>query len=607
MSKLLTNQISNYTDDGPVEVKDGLNVATGKPFQVAGSAGTSGQFLKSTGSSVAWEDFPAIPAAQVQADWSATSGVSSILNKPALSVVAISGSYADLLGRPTIPAAQVNSDWNSTAGVSRILNKPTLFSGAYSDLSGRPSIPATIKDLSDTDLPVNITDGIYLQWDATALRWKEGTGSSGMTQIIEDTSPQLGGTLDANGQTIDMGTNIITDATVGQWNTAYGWGDHSTEGYIKTFTNTTYSQSALTSGTDVVLRLTDSFGVTDDITIAAGTGITFDNVSGNGFTINSSGGSGGGGATVTIDDTAPTGPAVGDLWWKSDEGRLKVFYSDTDSTLQWVDANPPLSPSFAPKISNQTVELEAVTNQYNNSYLELTGHIIPSQHEQYDLGNAEKKIRHLFLSDNSLWLGDGNKIDTSSGSVKTKKRKKNVVPSTITTAGGTDAGLLSHSGKASLDLVTLQEALAYLTSLDDSKTDVSDLYPPETSGDYSAADWDEIVPSTQPGRFVAPIIADDASEYDLVKGTSFLRTSALADFPVKIIGAQAVEGTVVEITIYVPQGSTPRTITTLSIDGADATQVEITGTTDGRANTTTTFTIKAIYFGAVWKATVAIG
>ena len=604
MSKLLTNQISNYTDDGPVEVKDGLNVATGKPLQVAGASGTSGQFLKSTGSSVAWEDFPTIPAAQVQVDWSATSGVSSILNKPALSVVAISGNYADLLGRPTIPAAQVNADWNATGGISRIINKPTLFSGAYTDLTGRPSIPATIKDLSDTDLPVNITDGIYLQWDATALRWKEGTGSSGMTQIIEDTSPQLGGTLDANGQTIDMGTNIITDAKVGEWNTAYGWGDHSAEGYIKSFTNTTYSQSALTSGTDVVWRLTDSFGVTDDITIAAGTGITFDNVTGSGFTINSSGGGGGGGATVTIDDTAPAGPAVGDLWWKSDEGRLKVFYSDTDATLQWVDANPPLSPSFAPKISNQTVELEAVTSG-SSSYLELTGHIIPASNADYDLGNAEKKIRHLFLSDNSLWLGDGNKIDTSSGSVKTKKRKKNVVPSTITTAGGTDAGLLSHSGKGSLDQVTLQESLAYLTSLDDSKTDVSDLYPPETSGDYSAADWDEIVPSTQPGRVIAPTIADDATEFNLVSGTSFLRTSALNDFPVKVIGAQAAEGTVVEITVYVPQGNTPRTVSVLSIDGADATQLKSTGTLE--ANMTQTFTIKAIYFGAVWKATVAIG
>ena len=604
MSKLLTNQISNYTDDGPVEVKDGLNVATGKPLQVAGASGTSGQFLKSTGSSVAWEDFPAIPAAQIQVDWSATSGVSSILNKPALSVVAISGNYADLLGRPTIPAAQVNVDWNSTGGIDRILNKPTLFSGAYSDLTGRPSIPATIKDLSDTDLPVTITDGIYLQWDATALRWKEGTGSSGMTQIVEDTSPQLGGTLDANGNTIDMGNNIITDAKVTEWNTAHGWGNHANAGYISSFTNTTYSQTALTSGTDVVWRLSDSFGVTDDITIAAGTGITFADVTGSGFTINSSGGGGGGGATVTIDDTAPAGPAVGDLWWKSDEGRLKVFYSDTDGTLQWVDANPPLSPSFAPKISNQTVELEAVTSG-SSSYLELTGHIIPASNADYDLGNAEKKIRHLFLSDNSLWLGDGNKIDTSSGSVKTKKRKKNVVPSAITAAGGTEANLLASAGKGSLDQVTLQEALAYLTFLDVSKKDVSDLYPPETSGDYSAADWDEIIPTTQPGRVVVPTIADDASEYDLVKGTSFLRTSALADFPVKIIGAQAVEGTVVEITIYVPQGNTPRTVTTLSIDGADATQARITGTTE--ANTTNTFTIKAIYFGAVWKATVAIG
>ena len=605
MSKLLTNQISNYTDDGPVEVKDGLNVATGKPLQVAGASGTSGQFLKSTGSSVAWEDFPTIPAAQVQVDWSATSGVSSILNKPALSVVAISGNYTDLLGRPTIPAAQVNADWNATGGISRIINKPTLFSGAYTDLTGRPSIPATIKDLSDTDLPVNITDGIYLQWDATALRWKEGTGSSGMTQISEDQTPQLGGVLDTQGFNIDTGSNFINDTKVGEWNTAYSWGNHAANGYLTSFTNTTYSQTALTSGTDVVWRLTDSFGVTDDITIVAGTGINFSNVSGSGFTVNSSGGGGGGGgATVTINDTAPAGPAVGDLWWKSDEGRLKVFYSDPDSTLQWVDANPPLSPSFTPKISNQTVEIEAVTSG-SQSYLELTGHILPLTNADYDLGSAEKKIRHLFLSDNSLWLGDGNKIDTSSGSVKTKKRKKTVVPSVITTAGGDEAGLLSSSGKGSLALVTLEEALAYLKSLDNTKTDVSDLYPSETSGNYSDADWDEIVSSTQAGRVVAPTIADDATEYNLVSGTSFLRTSALADFPIKVIGAQAVEGTVVEFTVYVPQGNTPRTVTTISIDGADATQARITGTTE--ANTTNTFTVKAIYFGAVWKATVAIG
>ena len=49
--------------------------------------------------------------------------------------------------------------------------------------------------------------------------------------VVEDTTPQLGGTLDANGNTIDMGANIITDTKVGQWDTAYGWGDHASAGY----------------------------------------------------------------------------------------------------------------------------------------------------------------------------------------------------------------------------------------------------------------------------------------------------------------------------------------------------------------------------------------
>ena len=117
MSKLLANQISNYNDNGPVEVKDGVNIPTGKPFQVAGAAGTSGQFLKSTGSSVAWEDFPAIPAGQVQTDWNATAGLGVVLNKPTFSPVAISGSWNDLVDKPNIPAAQVNVDWNATSGI----------------------------------------------------------------------------------------------------------------------------------------------------------------------------------------------------------------------------------------------------------------------------------------------------------------------------------------------------------------------------------------------------------------------------------------------------------------------------------------------------------
>jgi signal recognition particle receptor subunit beta len=92
---------------------------------------------------------------QVNSDWDATSGVAEILHKPDLSIyaessdlatVATSGSYTDLLDKPSIPSAQVNADWDATSGVSEILNKPNLATvattGDYSDLQNLPSIPA---------------------------------------------------------------------------------------------------------------------------------------------------------------------------------------------------------------------------------------------------------------------------------------------------------------------------------------------------------------------------------------------------------------------------------------------------------------------------------
>jgi hypothetical protein len=47
-------------------------------------------------------------------------------NISSLALVATSGAYADLSGKPTIPAAQVQSDWNAISGMGQILNKPTL-------------------------------------------------------------------------------------------------------------------------------------------------------------------------------------------------------------------------------------------------------------------------------------------------------------------------------------------------------------------------------------------------------------------------------------------------------------------------------------------------
>ena len=70
---------------------------------------------------------PTIPAAQVQPDWTAGSGMGQILNKPSLATVATSGSYNDLSSKPTIPSAQVQTDWTAGSGMGVLLNKPTLY------------------------------------------------------------------------------------------------------------------------------------------------------------------------------------------------------------------------------------------------------------------------------------------------------------------------------------------------------------------------------------------------------------------------------------------------------------------------------------------------
>ena len=164
---------------------------------------------------------PTIPAAQVQTDWNANSGMAQILNKPSLATVATSGSYPDLHNRPslkavatsgdyndltnkpTIPAAQVNSDWNANSGVAQILNKP--------------SIPANTSDLNNDSGFITIND-VPAQVNAD---WNSNSGAS---EILN--KPSLA-TVATTGNYSDLnGTPTIPAAQVqSDWNANSGMGE----------------------------------------------------------------------------------------------------------------------------------------------------------------------------------------------------------------------------------------------------------------------------------------------------------------------------------------------------------------------------------------------
>jgi hypothetical protein len=125
-------------------------------------------------------------------------------------------------------------------------------------------------------------------------------------------------------------------------------------------------------------------------------------------------------------------------------------------------------------------------------------HFIPESNADFDFGSAEYKVRHLFLSDNSIWLGDSHKIDASGGVVKSKKRDKTVVPSKIYQLGGDEDGARNHAGVANTSDLTLGHLELYAQSINPNIT-LGDLFPPETDNDYTNADYEKVFEQSDRG------------------------------------------------------------------------------------------------------------
>ena len=134
---------------------------------------------------------------------------------------------------------------------------------------------------SDVDAHLNQsgpTSGYVLSWNGSDYAWV-ANGTGGITDIVNDTTPQLGGTLDANGNTIDMGTNVLTDTNLGQFITAYGWGNHASAGYLTSVPAQSFASLTGKPTTIAGYGITDSLQIgTSATTALAGNTALFDGV-----------------------------------------------------------------------------------------------------------------------------------------------------------------------------------------------------------------------------------------------------------------------------------------------------------------------------------------
>ena len=109
------------------------------------------------------------------------------INAGVISVDApFSGSYNDLTNKPTIPSAQVNSDWTASSGVAQILNKPTIPT-AFDRIVSPNGLHATVIDnTGTTTLGGDIVPGAdTYNLGSLALPWKDVFVSKGSIVIAD--------------------------------------------------------------------------------------------------------------------------------------------------------------------------------------------------------------------------------------------------------------------------------------------------------------------------------------------------------------------------------------------------------------------------------------
>ena len=290
----------------------------------------------------------------------------------------------------------------------------------------------SIDFLADVDTTtVAPTDGQALVWDNANSIWEPGTISGGSSYTDSDVDTHLNISGASSGQILSWnGTDYawVADQTGGGGGGTPGGSDtqvqYNNSGAFGAEADFTYNASTntLTVPNLVVTNITANGAGTQ--TISAGANIELDAtnrvlVTDTPFRLAS---------FTTTTRNAIASPANGDMIYNTTTNQLESYengawvatagsgssYSDSDVDTHLNTSSATSGQVLSWNGSDYAWAADATGSSYTDSdvatYLNgnLDSHIIPNTNSTYDIGSAEYKIRHLYLSDNSLKFVDNS-------------------------------------------------------------------------------------------------------------------------------------------------------------------------------------------------------
>lgn len=428
-----------------------------------------------------------------------------------LATVSTTGSYNDLSNTPTIPsntneltngagfitASSTETLTNKSGNISQWTNDSSyLTSVAFADLTATPTTlsgygitdaatstqganadtafgwgdhaqagyltsigQVSINELSNVNSGMTPSDGQALVYNQTSSEWiaqtLSGTGTVTSVDISLPTGLEVAGnpitTTGTLAITYSTGFSLPTTAKQSEWDTAYGWGDHSLVGYLTSISGLNISgltndSGYLTAETDPIVGaitgIVKSDGAGNISAAVAGTDYsTFDgafgSLTGTPTTIS------GYGITDAFDGnySSLTGSPTNISTFTNDSGYLTTVafadltskpttlsgYGITDNVVVQGDVlvgdlkGSVFGDDSLPIIDGVTSTVRGDVNSANITVANLTttgqttigGTLLPDTNETYDLGSATNKFRDLYLSSGTIYLGTSATISAN--------------------------------------------------------------------------------------------------------------------------------------------------------------------------------------------------